>query len=55
MDVKSNELRERSRIEAELKLVWAEITRISRQPRTVIEIGAAGPNATSVKGTDSTL
>ncbi len=55
VDVKSTASLERSRIEMELKLVWDEITRISRHQRTVIEIGAAGPNATSINGTDCML
>ncbi len=49
-EFRPNSSLERSQIEAELKSVWAEITRISRQPRNVIEIGAVGQNATSIKG-----
>ncbi len=52
VDAKSTPALDRSQIEIELKSVRDEITRLSRLPRNVIEIGAAGPNATSVKGTD---
>ncbi len=43
----------RSQIEAELKSVWDEITRIANVPRNVISVGAIGSNAANIQSMDS--